>query len=206
MDLKTLHKVLGWTLAIPLIIWALTGIIFLVKPGYAGAYEKLAVQTYPMDKTFSVAPRGDWHEAKLIKTTLGYHLLLSSNEDTMHLDPISLQRRAEPTHRQLEQLIAESLARNPDRYGNIIDTTSNTVTTNTGVTITLDWETMSLRQKGDDTRLISRLYKIHSLKWWGNDVANFVFGALGIVILLTLVFIGLTLSTAKKRKEETAGM
>lgn len=36
MELKSLHKYLGLALVLLIVGWALTGIIFLTKPGYEG--------------------------------------------------------------------------------------------------------------------------------------------------------------------------
>ena len=43
MPARLLHKIIGVVLLLPLLGWAATGAIFFIKPGYAGAYEQLAI-------------------------------------------------------------------------------------------------------------------------------------------------------------------
>ena len=46
---------------LPFVGWALTGAVFFIKPGYAGAYELLAVRTYPLDDNMPVRIQA-WRE------------------------------------------------------------------------------------------------------------------------------------------------
>ena len=49
MKIRSLHRLIGILLLLPFVGWAVTGAIFFLKPGYAGAYDLLAVKTYPLD-------------------------------------------------------------------------------------------------------------------------------------------------------------
>ncbi|MFT4519647.1 MAG: hypothetical protein ACI9JM_002044 [Halioglobus sp.] len=190
MQLQKLHKIVGIALTIPLLAWALTGIIFLTKPGYSGAYERLPVKTYPLEQTFAPALAGQWHEAKLLRTVLGYHLLLKGPQGQLHLDPRTLQKRPTPTDAELTRLVTDAIRLNPQRYGDLSHINNGQAFTDSNVEIALDWQTLSLSQSGSDTRLINTLYKIHYLQWLGEKTANTVFGALGIFLLLCLVVLG----------------
>lgn len=191
MSTKTLHRVLGITLTLPLLGWALTGIVFLTKPGYEGAYERLVVKTYPLEHTISFTPEGNWHQARSQRTVLGYHLLLSNGTEQIHLHPDTLEHYLKPSKNDIRTLIEDAITANPDRYGKVIDVTPTGVLTDTGVEITLDWPSLSLQQRGLDTEIIETLYKIHYLQWLGAPLPNKILGGLGIILLLTLVVFGL---------------
>ena len=64
MNIRTLHKIIGLLLFVPLVIWAMTGAVFLIKPGYEQAYEKLVVKTYPLNRAVKLEPnaRMQWHQ------------------------------------------------------------------------------------------------------------------------------------------------
>ena len=197
MNLKRIHKITGIALALPLLGWALTGIIFLTKPGYEGAYEILLVKTYPLEKNINFTPKGEWHSAQTQRTILGDHLLLSNDLEQLHLDPATLLEYPLPSSSKIQLLIEDAITVNPARYGSIIEVTSDTVITDTGVEIVLDWPTLSLQQRGVDTQVISILYKIHYLQWLGTPLLDRILGALGIVLLLLLVSLGLANSRKK---------
>ncbi len=200
MNLRKTHKIVGVVLAIPLLGWALTGIVFLTKPGYAGAYEQLAITTYPLVQTFSLKPLVNWHEARLVRTVLGYHLLLAGNGRTAHLDPQSFEARPLPTDADIKRLVYDAIGANSQRYGEIVAVDGGMVTTSTGVEIKLDWPNLSLAQAGRDTRLIDALYKIHYLQWSGRSFPDALLGVAGIVLLLSLTGLGLAVFISSRRK------
>lgn len=184
------HKTLGVILLIPLLGWSLTGIVFLVKPGYEGAYERIALKTYPIEREFHVKRTGSWHESRMVRSVLGYHLLVNDGDTWWHLDPSTLEVKSLPASVDVERLIADAIAFNAPRYGNVVSVSADKIYTDTGVEITLDWATLTLHQVGSDTRLINTLYKVHYLQWLGLPLANTIFGALGIFLLFSLVVLG----------------
>jgi len=188
---KRIHKFIGILLAIPLLGWSLTGIVFLTKPGYEGAFEQLAIKTYPLEESFDLGPVEGWHEARLVKTLLGYHLLLGTGDRSAHLNPSSLEPLKIPSDTDLKRLIEDAISVNADRYGVIVNLSGNTAITSTGVEVTLNWPDLSLVQSGSDTRLINNLYRIHYLQWSGRPLPDTVFGVAGIILLLVLTVLGL---------------
>ena len=200
MNLRRIHKIVGIVLAIPLLGWALTGIVFLTKPGYEGAYEQLAITTYPLAQTFSLKPLVNWHEARLVRTVLGYHLLLAGNGRTAHLDPQSFATRTLPSEADIKRLVYDAIGANSKRYGEIVAIDGGKVITSTGVEITLDWPNLSLAQAGSDTRLIDGLYKIHYLQWSGRSFPDALLGVAGIVLLLSLTGLGLAVFISSRRE------
>lgn len=97
--------------------WISTGVVFLIKPGYEQAYEKLSVKTYPLDAPFSIQANRAWSEVRIFKTILGLHLLVQSKEGWQHVDPISYQFVKPPGDAVLLRLLNDAVAFNSQRYG-----------------------------------------------------------------------------------------
>jgi len=154
---------------LPLLGWAATGAVFFVKPGYAGAYEQLALRTYPLDDNLPVRIQA-WREARLVKTILGAHLLVRTDGGPQHLDPVTLRIVPVPPPEKLRLLFEDAFTANPDRYGRVATQAGATAHTTTGVDVTLDWNRLTLQQRGRDTDRIEMLYRIHYLQWTGYAV------------------------------------
>ena len=198
IDSKKLHRLIGLAIAAPLLLWALTGIVFLVKPGYAGAYDQLSPKRYEIRDTVRFLPAKGWREIKLFRTVLGDHLIVNDGGSWRHLDPGTLQDRPPPSEKELKALISDAMTSDSERYGKIINVQAGKVSTDTGVEITLDWSRVKLAQRGRDTRLINTLYKIHYLQWLGEQKADKALGVLGLLMLIALLASGFIL--VRKRR------
>lgn len=189
----------------PLLGWAFTGAIFLTKPGYEGAYEKLPIKTYIIEHNPMVTIDSVWTEFRVIRSILGDHLLVKINGVMQQIDPVSLQPAPPPSDKQVRTLINDAITINPDRYGNLSSLQGLTAKTDTGIEIKLDWNRMTLHQRGWDRQLIETLYKIHYLQWTQWEMINKGFAIAGLLLLLALSIIGLIayLSTrAELRRSE----
>lgn len=193
MSVRRVHRIIGIVLFIPFFSWALTGLVFFIKPGYEGAYEILAPKTYPVSTPLQVTPGAGWLEMKYIRTILGDHLLVRTRSGWNNLDPANNQPRDPPSQGELRKLFEDAFTSNPSRYGQISSVNGNTVQTTTGVEVTLDWNRMSLQQKGRDTDRIDLLYRIHYLQWTGVMSIDRVVGFIGIALVLVLTSLGLWL-------------
>jgi len=194
MRLRKAHRIIGIVLLIPFFAWALTGLVFFIKPGYAGAYEMLAPKTYSLGDQTPVRANADWHELRYIRTVLGNHLLVRTTSGWTNLDPLTLRPRTAPTEDEVRTLLKDAFSSNPQRYGEIVSLNGYTATTNTGVDVTLDWNRMSLQQKGKDTDRIDLLYRIHYLQWTGQKSVDRVVGLIGIALVLILTTLGALLA------------
>jgi hypothetical protein len=190
MRVRSVHRIIGIVLLIPFFGWALTGLVFFIKPGYEGAYELLAPKTYPISVGLSITSEPDWLEFRWIRTILGDHLLVRTRSGWSQLDPTNKQQRNLPSEEDLRKFFRDAFTANPGRYGDIKTINGTTITTNTGVEVTLDWNRMSLQQKGRDTDRIDRLYRIHYLQWTGLRSVDRVMGIVGIVLVLVLTSLG----------------
>lgn len=197
MKARTLHRTLGIILLLPFFGWAITGLVFFIKPGYGGAYEILNPRTYPLHGAPPVSPDSAWLESRYLRTALGDHLLVRTINGWHHLNPADKQPRSLPTESELKLLFQEAFSANPSRYGNISRVTGDTAWTDTGVEVNLDWNRMSLQQKGKDTDRIDLLYRIHYLQWTGIKKIDRIVGFTGIVLVMALTTLGAWLAFKK---------
>ncbi len=190
MHLKKIHRVLGLVLLLPLIGWAATGLVFLVKPGYAEAYQGLLVRTYEIGAPVAIHPERGWDEVKVLRSILGLHLLVKKSGQFRNYDIETSKAAPAPTEGQVRLLMQDAVSANPERYGAIGVIDGLRATTSTGITIELDWDTMALSQEGADRRIIESLYRIHYLQWTNWKGVNRVLGVAGIICLFSLSAFG----------------
>lgn len=193
MTTRTLHRIVGLVMLLPFVGWAVTGAVFFVKPGYAGAYEQLSVRTYPLDDNLAIKGQA-WREARLVKTILGTHLLVRTDAGWRNLDPATLKIVPMPPQEKLRLLFEDAFTANADRYGRVATQVDATARTTTGVEVTLDWNRMALQQRGRDTDRIEMLYRIHYLQWTGVKPLDMLLGVLGLGLLVMLTYLGARLA------------
>lgn len=194
MQIRKLHRLIGLVMLLPLLGWASTGLVFFIKPGYQGAYELLQPKTYPVDKQVVITPQPSWLEFRYLRTVLGDHLLVRIAQGWQHLDPATLALRKTPTTDEISRLLLDAFATNPVRYGQVTQINNNVATTSTNVQIVLDWNRLSIQQRGRDTERIDWLYKIHYLQWTGVKWVDRIIGILGITCITILSILGLMLA------------
>lgn len=188
---RRIHRYIGLALLFPMIGWALTGVVFLVKPGYDRAYEIITIKTYPLEQTLNIAANESWEEVKVIKSVLGHHLLVTAEGKTHHLDFNTLKQRPTPSMIEVTRLVEDAIADKRDRYGSVQAVDGTTAYTTTGIEVTLDWDELKLNQIGADRHFIDGLYKVHYLQWTPWQLANEVLAIVGLLLLITLTLIGL---------------
>jgi uncharacterized iron-regulated membrane protein len=190
---RRLHRFLGWCLILPFFIWALTGLVFFIKPGYQAAFSYLTVQSYPISKAIQITPKPEWQEIKLLQTVLGLHLMVKQSDGWQQLNPEDLTLRSEPAVDDIQLLIKDAIRVDPQRYGQELQKTEQGFVTDTGVTIQLDWASLSLSQQGKDTELINNLYKAHYLQWTGHKTLDQILGVAGLAVLMLTTVLGVLL-------------
>lgn len=190
---RRIHRILGWCLILPFFVWALTSLVFFIKPGYQAAFSSLTVKTYPISKVVQIIPKPEWQEIKLLQTVLGIHLMVKQSDSWQQLDLNDLTVRPQPSADALQLLIKDAIKADPERYGQDLRTTEQGFVTDTGVQIQLDWASLSLSQQGKDTELINNLYKAHYLQWTGQKTLDQGLGMIGLVLLMLTTALGIRL-------------
>ena len=206
MNIRKYHRLVGIFMLTPLIAWTLTGLFFLIQPGYGAAYEMLQPRTYPLTGTLAsplsrppvTLATASWSEFRYLRTVLGDHLLVRTEQGWQQLHPDTLQPWPLPDADTQLMLVRDAVAHNPQRYGQVQSPQDGTFHTSTGVRITLDWNTLSLSQSGQDTRWIDRLYQIHYLQWTGVEMLDRVLGVLGLFLLAVMSVTGFQLTFRRR--------
>lgn len=194
--LTKLHVYLGLILLLPLSIWGVTGLVFLIKPGYTAAYSPPSIKTLPLEKYFAIPKTANWHEAKYVRSSIGWHLLVEHADGSReHLNPQTLEPWPYPILELVKKLLNESIEVDPDRYGRVesLERQSDRyiAQTTTGVTLTLNWQSLELTQTGKDTRFLNRLYRLHYLQWTPNPVLNMALAVFAILGLFAMCLLSL---------------
>lgn len=193
---RRLHRALGLLLTLPILLWASTGLLFHVKPGWEGAYASLAPAAQPLAGTIAIPAGADWLELRALRTSLGEHWLVRTPNGRLHLDAAG-KPFSRPSSERLAPWIDEALAADPARYGMVLgpdpDDAEGFVTA-TGVHVGLDWDTLRLSQRGPDTARIDALYRLHYLQWTGVPSVDRPLALLGLVGLVGLAGLGLRLA------------
>ena len=198
--LRRWHKWLGWLLVAQLFLWAVTGAVFIFKPGYGPAYERLEISFLPVSQQDIQRVAGiakpEWQGVRILRSAAGEHLLVNTVDGVKHLDFTGVQRN--PSASVVKLLFSDSIAGKAARYGQLTDLTGLTAVTSTGVNLTLDWQQLTLRQQGDDSRLISLLYKLHYLQFTGNAFIDKTMASLALMFLIILSVFGVVVSLSRK--------
>lgn len=195
---RRIHRFLGWCLILPFFVWALTGLVFFIKPGYQGAFSYLTVKTYPISNAVQIIPKPEWQEVKLLQTVLGTHLMVKQSDGWQQLNLTDFTVRPQPSVDDLQRLIKDAISVDSKRYGEQLLKTEQGFVTDTGVQIQLDWASLSLSQQGKDTELINNLYKAHYLQWTGQKTIDQVLGVIGLVLLMLTTVVGVRLLVRRR--------
>ena len=206
--MRKLHKIIGLIMLLPCIAWAITGIFFFFKPGYQEAYQPLNIKFYPQAALATLPVNQAFSQVKQMQTILGQHILvqdesgwrhfLARKEHYIHGQPALFEEVKEPSEQQVKSIVAEAIAAKPERYGNIASIDGLTVTTDTEVRVTLNWQQLSLRQQGTDTDFINTIYNIHYLRWTGNKTIDQYLGVIGLLLIVSVAGIGTWMSFNRK--------
>jgi hypothetical protein len=191
--MKKIHQYLGLLMFLPFLAWAITGVFFFVKPGYQAAYEILSVKTYTLTQLPQIDVENNWNEVRWLRSILGYHLLVKSDQGWQQIDSQSLKIMKLPEEQQIRLLINDAVKLNPKRYGHIEVIDGLKAKMNTGIEISLNWPQMSLQQTGNDTHFINNMYKIHYLQWTGIKSIDKILGIVGLGLVVILALLGLSM-------------
>lgn len=191
--MRKLHRLLGVVLLLPMLGWLLTAMVFFIKPGYAGAYALLTPRAHALESAAHVESEPQWLEYRVLRTVLGEHVLARTEAGWRHVS-LNGQPDSQPGEDSLRRLVTDAMQQDRARYGSIARVEDGVVHTDTGVRITLDWSTLSLRQQGQDTAWIDRLYRIHYLQWTGQSTFDLLLGVLGLSLLALLSLLGARLA------------
>ena len=219
--MRRLHRLAGLTLALPLVVWTVTGLLFHVKHRYAEAYEPLAVPFTANElyarSVFSPAmlqARGHFDAGKpLTLATHAWGLVAYFGQKDGHAvavdsasgDPIPVASEATA---RLWVKAAVAASKHAARYGEVARVTETRRTSSLtgaagpafvfdltgGKRITVDRVTGELSQTGDLNAFIDLTYRLHYLQWTPWKPVNLALVLLAMPLVLFLAGSGLRMA------------
>lgn len=192
-------------MAVPLLLWGFTGLLFQIKPGWTGAYETLEVAHPEAALPGNVIDPGELltdstSRLELLDTALGPVYVLREADGTSRIvDALGGETLSPLSEAQARAVVLDAVSQSsvPQRYGEIaeskLEEKTATLTFNGKARVTIDRYTLELSQSGPDTHRIDTLYRIHYLQWTGRKGLDRFLGLAGILLLWGLAFAGLWL-------------
>jgi uncharacterized iron-regulated membrane protein len=212
--IAALHRWTGLALAMVLLTWTITGLLFHLKPGWSGAYEMLdparprAVDTGAVRPLPEVAFRV--REATgattaitgltLFDTALGplYRVTVDGRPPLL-VDAISgrVLSPLTPDHAVALATDAAGRSSHPDRYGAVDSSLASdhevVVRFAGGARVRVSRHTGAISQRGADTDRTDRLYQLHYLQLTGNPTIDRTVAVVAIAATWCLAILGIAL-------------
>ena len=197
------HRWLSVVLVVPLAVWSITGLVFHLKPGWARAYDQLAIERPTTLHPASLAPPpADVQSLELFDTVLGP---LYRIDGARLVDARTGQPRVLSPD-DARALAADAVARSPHAYGAAGAVTSDDATVHiaygSGVRVDVSRADARISQRGSDTDRIDWLYRLHYLQWTGNRTLDRVIAVAGLVLIWMVFVPGLVLFVRRLRAAE----
>jgi hypothetical protein len=192
-------------MVLPLLIWTASGLLFLVKPGWSGAYEPLtAFQDRPLDPGALVAISSltvaELARVELAATALGPVYRVTDTKGSRVLVDARTGALLSPLTREAAMAVAIDAASRSsaqDRYGAPTSADQDerviSVAFAGGAVVEVGRNDLSLQQRGPDTDRIDLLYRAHYLQWTGVEALDRTLAVLGIVGTWALAALGVYL-------------
>ena len=226
-SVRSTHRLFGLLLCLPLLVWVASAVVFLLKPGYAGAYHIPELPAYtltvadlesiPTDIIVNSAAlqaesfveagesKAGLHDAakvgqfRVVRSIIGVHYLINAQNQWQQISSSGLIRPY-PDKQELTLLFADVQRQWPERYGvtgKLVDVLR--YKTDTDVVLSLDWHRLTLSQRGQDTELIDQIYRMHYLQWTGLPWLDRVLGVVGLCLLLGITSLGVIMLRPRSR-------
>lgn len=193
------HRLMGIALLLPFLTWSLTGLFFLVRPGYTEAYERIPVRQYQLPANIPVTMQPDWQEIRYLRSVLGNHLLVQTDSGWQHRHGENGEIWPLPEASDLTRMLEDAFQFNPDRYGRVARVEGNRAWTDTGIEVDVSWSTLNISQYGNDSRWIDRIYSWHYLEWTGFYWTDRILGIGGLILLIYMTYTGAIMAFGRRR-------
>jgi len=219
---RTLHRLIGITMAIPLFLWIVTGILFNVKYRYAEAYEPIALKTASTSETWrgAVVSPGELVSSGRLDAAGRISLFMHPSKTPAYagvrngmpvaVNAVTGEDISEATDEELKHWADDAVGLSPNaaRYGAIVNHSSGKrVSALSGVedpaivfeysegkTVTVDRLTGEMSQTGTINDWIDWTYRVHYLQWTPWRWVNVTLVIFAVPLTLGLAFSGLWLA------------
>ena len=224
---RTLHRLIGITMSIPLFLWIVTGILFNVKYRYAEAYEPLALKTVSSREAWSgaVMSPGELVSSEKLDGASRISLFIHPSKVPAYagrsrgvpvaVSAVTGESIPEGSDDDLQHWADEAIAQshNAKRYGTIVsDRAEKRFSALTGVedpaivfeysggkNVTVDRLTGEMSQTGKLNDWIDWTYRVHYLQWTPWKPVNIGLILIAVPLTLGLAFSGLWLAFGSRR-------
>jgi uncharacterized iron-regulated membrane protein len=226
---RRLHRFLGLSLAMPLVLWMATGVLFHVKYRYAEAYESLqalrrgtadlsrftvsAARAATGDRfekecvpRFGVRPdgRAGWFGrkgGKGVAVDAETGAILGEEEEEISSEWGLAAVRASPHASRYGHVVARQPSKNP-RYSplTLSQNSSLDLSFSGGKTITIDRLTGEIAQTGALNDWIDFTYRVHYMQWTPWKAVNVALVLLAVPLVLGLAVSGLRMAFGWDRR------
>jgi len=216
---RTLHRLIGITMTIPLFVWIVTGILFNVKYRYTEAYETLALKTPAAWSDAHVSP-AELVNSGMLDARGKVELFMHPSKVPAYagvrrgtpvaVNAVNGEFIAEASEEELKHWAddAVGLSKNAARYGAIVKRSDGKrMSMLTGVedpavvfeysegkTVTVDRITGEMSQTGALNDWIDWTYRLHYLQWTPWHWANVALVLIAVPLTLGLATSGLWLA------------
>ncbi len=167
--IEKLHKIIGIILALPFIVWALTGLLLIPQTHSLQNQYQIKVKQYPIIKKFTIVPHAFWQSYTVIRSVLGYHLIVKTDTGYVHLDPVTFENKNKPNAEFLKALINDALSPKRKDYGTVVKTDGNSFVTTTGLKLKLNWNKLEITIENKPHTFRNTLLQIHRFEWTGDE-------------------------------------
>jgi uncharacterized iron-regulated membrane protein len=202
------HRWLAVVLAVPLVIWSITGLLFHLKPGWSRAYDMLSWER-PLDQlpaatpdALAAAAGGRIDRLDLAGSALGPLYRVTASSGSVLLDA-QLHRRSPLSVEDARTLATDAVARSPYAadYGALRDARiagRNVRVTFEHADVDVDRDSAVILQRGRDTDRIDWLYRLHYLSWTGNRTLDKLLASAGLALIWLVMIPGLVLFVRRR--------
>jgi uncharacterized iron-regulated membrane protein len=219
---RTLHRLIGITMALPLFLWIVTGILFNVKYRYSEAYETLALKTSLTSDAWKDAhvPPGELVSSGRLDGSNRLSLFMHPSKIPAYagvrdgvpvaLNAVTGEDIPAAMEDELKHWADDAVGQSPNaaRYGAIVKRSDGMrLSSLTGVqdpamvfeysegkTVTVDRITGEMSQTGKLNDWIDWTYRVHYLQWTPWHWVNIALVLIAVPLTLTLAMSGLWLA------------
>lgn len=212
MSWRRVHRWLAIVLAVPLVVWSVTGLLFHLKPGWDRAYDQLSVEepgpAITPAELVVLTPMLTAEKVERLEvfaTAIG-PLARVTTQNATELFDVADGRRVSPLSvADARGLALDAIARSRHRssYGDVtrVESTDHAVklVLANDVVVEVARDDAQISQRGGDTDRIDWLYRIHYLQWTGNRIIDRVLAVLGLVLIWAVLVPGVVLFVRRGR-------
>ncbi|AKU93204.1 hypothetical protein [Vulgatibacter incomptus] len=211
-----LHRIAGLALLAPLLAWTATGLLFLVKPGWGGAYELLdpfgdgALDPSELLPLAAIQEAQGATAVELRASALGPLFRIHRRDQVVLVHAQTGTVLSPLDGRAVEAIARDAASRSTaaDRYGEVrsadLTASDGVVRFAGGAVVRVGRHDLALAQSGPDTAWIDRLYELHYLRWTGIEALDRALAIAAIGGTWMLAFAGVFLLRRKRASPQPA--